>query len=313
MLNRATPEKWKEDYVKSISFYNDWYTWYASATYREQREKAGALVQTAFSVTKNLTDISPEAIRNHPSIIQVLRMATVPPIARDRLSGLSGVSRNVIENLENGKVGKVKTSDLEKITSRLKGMLDMDLFSWARGVRPADGHEEAMAFSVVVDRICSINSDPIIRNGQEERQLTTLRSFFEQKGYRLIEERDALNKDFRSLPEGYYAIHVNVAAKNEQGKSVKTPVDFLFKPQGDPSYKLPVLIECKSAGDAVNVNKRQQEEVTKAHRLKSTYGNQLQYIMFLCGYFNPAFLETIASESIDWVWEHRIEDFESLI
>lgn len=34
------------------------------------------------------------------------------------------------------------------------------------------------------------------------------------------------------------------------------------------------------------------------------------YILFLCGYFDSGYLGYEAAEGIDWVWEHRIDDFE---
>lgn len=72
---------------------------------------------------------------------------------------------------------------------------------------------------------------------------------------------------------------------------------------------MPILVEAKSAGDYTNVNKRRKEEATKVAQLRATYGDDVQYILFLCGYFDSGYLGYEAAEGIDWVWEHRIEDF----
>jgi hypothetical protein len=72
--------------------------------------------------------------------------------------------------------------------------------------------------------------------------------------------------------------------------------------------KLPLLIEAKSAGDFTNVNKRRKEEAMKINQLRKTYGPDVEYILFLCGYFDTGYLGYEAAEGIDWVWEHRIED-----
>ena len=45
------------------------------------------------------------------------------------------------------------------------------------------------------------------------------------------------------------------------------------------------------------------------HLLRWTYGQNVQYILFLCRYFDSGYLGYEAAEGIDWVWEHRIEDF----
>jgi len=39
-----------------------------------------------------------------------------------------------------------------------------------------------------------------------------------------------------------------------------------------------------------------------------TYGNRVQFNLFLCGYFDGGYLGYEATEGIDWVWEHRIDD-----
>ena len=72
------------------------------------------------------------------------------------------------------------------------------------------------------------------------------------------------------------------------------------------------MIEAKSAGDFTNTNKRRKEEATKVNQLRVRYGEDLQFILFLCGYFDAGYLGYEAAEGIDWIWEHRIEDMELL-
>lgn len=74
----------------------------------------------------------------------------------------------------------------------------------------------------------------------------------------------------------------------------------------------PLLVECKSAGDFTNTNKRRKEEAIKAAQLKTTYGTEIQFVLFLCGYFDTGYLGYEAAEGIDWIWEHRIDDFSKL-
>ena len=75
---------------------------------------------------------------------------------------------------------------------------------------------------------------------------------------------------------------------------------------------MPLLVEAKSAGDFANVNKRRKEEADKVSNLKRTYSGDLRYILFLGGYFDPGYLGYEAAEGIDWVWEHRTDDFAAL-
>ena len=79
-------------------------------------------------------------------------------------------------------------------------------------------------------------------------------------------------------------------------------------PKNARSTELPLLIEAKSAGDYANVNKRRKEEATKMNHLQRTYGRDVRFILFLCGYFDTGYLGYEAAEGIDWAWEHCPDD-----
>jgi hypothetical protein len=65
--------------------------------------------------------------------------------------------------------------------------------------------------------------------------------------------------------------------------------------------------------DAIsNCTTTRKEEATKITQLKATYGEDVVFVLFLCGYFDAAYLGYEAAEGIDWIWEHRIEDFNQL-
>jgi hypothetical protein len=96
------------------------------------------------------------------------------------------------------------------------------------------------------------------------------------------------------------------------GKAVNIPVDAVIQPKSATLPHLPILIEAKSAGDFTNVNKRRKEEAVKMSQLKAAYGEGVVFVLFLCGYFDAAYLGYEAAEGIDWIWEHRMEDLDQL-
>lgn len=69
--------------------------------------------------------------------------------------------------------------------------------------------------------------------------------------------------------------------------------------------RFPVSLICRPSETLQNWSK----VTTKLTQLKRTYGNRISFILFLCGYFDAGYLGYEASEGIDWIWEHRIEDF----
>jgi hypothetical protein len=103
---------------------------------------------------------------------------------------------------------------------------------------------------------------------------------------------------------------MNVVAGAE--RSVNVPIDVVIQPRQPQPSGFPILVEAKSAGDFTNTNKRRKEEATKVKQLRARYGENLPFILFLCGYFDSGYLGYEAAEGLDWVWEHRSEDLEKI-
>lgn len=307
-VNNNRPERWKEDIRRSIDFYNGWFLKFAPKTFREERGSAIEKVHDVINLTGGLKDCSSTTISQHPHILPVLRMCTAPPLARDRLVGLSGVRKYLITKIEKDKTippsydyNKV-LEELGSVSRVLRSMLDEDLFVWIEEERSATDDELYRAETVVADRLTGAVSDPIIRNAQEKRQLAAIADFLRILGYRELGE--SKRGDWQNLPRGTYAFRMNIPAVNQNGRKVNIPVDVVIQPLRESK---PLLIEAKSAGDFTNVNKRRKEEAQKVNQLRNTYGD-IRYILFLCGYFDSGYLGYEAAEGIDWVWEHRIED-----
>ena len=309
-MNSDKIDRWKADIQESIDFYNEWFLQFAPKTFREARDEAIKRVHNAIQITRGCKDCSAQIILQHPGVLSVLRMCTAPPLARDRLAGLSGVRRHLLTKIENekGKLswdeakGRRLQKELDSISRVLRKMLDRDLFVWLDTGRSATRDELYRAETVVADRLTGAFSDPIIRNAQEQRQLQAIASFLKTLGYRELTESE--RSDWRSLPKGTYGFRLNVPITSQNNRKVNIPVDAVVRPTSGGN---PLLIEAKSAGDFTNTNKRRKEEAQKFSQLCDTYGD-VNYILFLCGYFGSPYLGYEAAEGIDWVWEHRIED-----
>jgi hypothetical protein len=112
------------------------------------------------------------------------------------------------------------------------------------------------------------------------------------------------------MPPGTFAFrHIVVVGDR---RKVNIPIDVLIQPKQPRRSRIPLLIEAKSAGDFTNTNKRRKEEATKIHQIRATYGDEVQLVLFLCGYFDSGYLGYEAAEGLDWVWEHRIDDLMKL-
>lgn len=312
-VNLDKPNRWKRDIADSVDMYNDWFMRFAPEAFRSIRVETTEHVESALRATDNLRDISPELLIENPSLISTLRMATCPPLAVDRLIGLAGVSNNLVKRME--KDGKLPShmspkklrAELDEIGNLIEKMADPDIFTWLQDNKTPSERELYRAATVVADRLCGSRANPIIRNAQEQRQLEAIATWLSRKGYAEIKTGQKIR--FNEMKPGTFSFRTNVPVQ-VGGKQVNIPVDAAVKPFNSDLADLPLFFEAKSAGDFTNVNKRRKEEAVKMSQLRSTYGDNVQFNLFLCGYFNSGYLGYEAAEGIDWVWEHRIDDLE---
>ena len=312
-VNKNKPDRWKTDIAKSVDFYNDWFLRSAPQVFKETRLKTSTQVEQVLKLTANFTRLNPEVLQEYPTILPVLRMATCPPIARDRLIGLAGVPRNLVKSMEdNERVPPLMKplqlqENLKKIEKVIRDLLDSDIFVWLDRGDEGKTEEVLRAATIIADRLRGAEANPILRNAQEKRQLTSIQRWLQGRGYAFDEGTGS--RKFDELSPGTFMFHLNVPVhRATTNREIKMPIDVVVMPLSARLGDFPLLIEAKSAGDFTNTNKRRKEEATKVSQLRSTYGDSIRFILFLSGYFDSNYLEYEADEGIDWVWEHRIND-----
>ena len=316
-INSDKPHLWKADTRLSVDQFNAWFMKFAPQAYRDTRRKTIERVEQGLALTQELTSVTPRVLKANPGILPMLRMSTCPPLARDRLIGLAGSTRGFVGCLEEGKLppqmeqGAI-SAHLKKITGVLSQMLDTDIFPWLQEKRRPSEEERYRSSTIVADRLCGAVAEPIVRNAQEKRQLAVIEKYLVARGYRL--KAHPATTPLNQMEPGTFCFRLNVLVKPSvaDAKSIKMPIDAVIQPRRSKPPHLPILIEAKSAGDFTNVNKRRKEEAMKIAQLKATYGEGVIFVLFLCGYFDAAYLGYEAAEGIDWVWEHRTKDFDQL-
>ncbi len=341
-VNLDKPQNWKADVACSVDMYNDWFMNFAPSAFRSTRIQTTQAVEAALHKTGNLTDVKPAMLRAHPEILPTLRMSTCPPLAVDRLIGLAGVTPSLVKRMEQeGKLPvRMKAAKLDaelaKITVIIERLADPDIFVWLGRDAAATEVEIHRSATIIADRLCGAVANPIIRNAQEKRQLKEIKDWLEARGY--VEVLSGTGMKFNAMLPGTFSFRMNVPVNlnaevlqdveeeedgtavlelddellivEETGKksSVNIPVDAVIMPKAANAGDFPLFFEAKSAGDYTNTNKRRKEEAKKVSQLLSTYGKDVRFNLFLCGYFNSGYLGYTAADGIDWVWEHRIDD-----
>jgi hypothetical protein len=308
-VNLDKPQRWKEDTQRSVDYYNEWFLSFAPGAYRETRSKTTAYVEGILQRTENLKSLTPDLLQQHPDALEMLRMSTAPPIARDRLVGLAQVTKSLVENMEKEhRVSPHMAEDqlreeLGRMVATITRLIDRDIFIWLDTGKAPSHTDINRAATVVADRLSGMVSDPLIRNAQEKRQLDRMSEWLETRRYTVSDMRD-----IQEMQPGTYAHRVNVSAFQDSREVVNVPVDTIIMPRKASVGDLPLLVEAKSAGDFTNTNKRRKEEATKMRQLRNAYGPDVRFILLLGGYFDSGYLGYEAAEGIDWVWEHRMDD-----
>jgi hypothetical protein len=313
-VNLDKPHLWKKDTQASVDHYNKWFMKFAPKAFRDTRIRATKSVEQAILDSNDMRKLSPELLLSRPGILPTLRMSCCPPLAVDRLVGLACASKNLVGNMEEGKLA-VRMNEgelaihLASIVGVISKLLDPDIFVWIGDHRAPSADERRRASTIVADRLTGAVANPIIKNAQERRQLRVIAAHLTKKGY--VRKAHPPGAPLDTMAPGTFTFHYPVVTGNETHK-VNVSVDVLIQPHVLRPDRLPVMVEAKSAGDFTNTNKRRKEEAKKISQLKATYGEGICYIVFLCGYFDGGYLGYEAADGIDWVWEHRIRDLEQL-
>jgi hypothetical protein len=313
-VNLDKPQLWKKDTQASVDYYNRWFMQFAPKAFRDTRIEVTRKVEQAILACDNMRDLSPSLLLEQPGILPTLRMSCCPPLAVDRLVGLAGASKSLVLSMEESKLAVTMKKPalmlhLKNIVKVLKKLLDPDVFVWVPEKRVPSDEERHRASSIIADRLTGAVANPIIKNAQEKRQLTEIKRYLTAKGYARKPHPPGLS--LTEMEPGTFCFHYSVATGQATHK-VNVSIDALIQPRALRANRLPIMVEAKSAGDFTNTNKRRKEEAKKISQLKATFGPDILYIVFLCGYFDSGYLGYEAADGIDWIWEHRLQDFEQL-
>ena len=156
-VNRDKPDLWKDDIIKSVDLYNSWFMKFAPQAFRETLIEATKSVLAALAATNNLRDVTPETLRDHPAVLSTLRMSTCPPLARDRLVGLAGVSKSLVYTMEDDKRVPPTLNmaalmeQLTKIGVVVERLADPDIFIWLGKANEPTDAEVFRASTIVAD------------------------------------------------------------------------------------------------------------------------------------------------------------------
>jgi hypothetical protein len=241
--------------------------------------------------------------------LPTLRMCTAPPLAVDRLIGLAGASKNAVRRMEEGKLPtKMGATDLEaeliKTCRILSRLLDRDIFPWLEADQGPTDHERDRASTIVADRLCSAVVGDIVRSAQRKRQYSVLAGLLDSLAYHEVKGLGAAK--ITNYDPGTYSFDVLIPVA--MGSDALLPVDLLVNPIEPKATGARVLLDVLTAPDA-HLATRSASAAAKKHKwFGMTYGDEVPHILMLGGIYDASCLGFLASEGIDWIWQHRVDD-----
>jgi hypothetical protein len=299
-----SPPDWEADIRQSVSEYAAWYLQEAPMMWVAARKRAVDEAAEAMRTLNDFREVSVESLMGNPRVLSILRMAISPKMARDRFVEFVGLKKSLVLRMERDnalpkKQGEIG-GELQRLCDFVTPLLDPQLFPWVSGARAPRPEEREKALLVLGDRRAGAIYDSALRQGQEEKQKVLMREFLESRGF---EESFALAFE---MPPGTFGFGRTVRIALPNGRQRNLPCDCVVSPL-DPAMPL-ACVEMKSAGDYTNVNKRRKEEAEKHDALHRAYGDDVVFLLQLCGYFNVGYLDFEAHAGIDWAWDHRLSD-----
>lgn len=312
-VNADKPHMWKADAVQSAEGYDDWYLRHAAHAYRKARDETADHIEEILQHTGNLTAVTPQALRQNPTMLATLRMMTSPPISRDALVVLTRASATLVTAMEReGHIPShlfdtVVDDELRKIGETIMHLADRDIFSWLDGGYHLTGTQIRRAALIAADRLCLAGAETVVRDARKQRQLSSLKMWLHGRGYGFVEPGRRLG--FDRMDPGSFTFGLNVPVM-QAGKTIPQalPIDVAIMPLNASAGDLPLLLDTRSSGDYARANKRRVEDADKFTSLRATYGANARFVLHLSGYFDTGYLGYVAAEGIDWVWEHRVAD-----
>ncbi|HSZ54734.1 MAG TPA: XamI family restriction endonuclease [Tepidisphaeraceae bacterium] len=311
-VNADKPHLWKADIAASVDRFNQWFLRFAPLTFRSTRVQTTESVKAALLATDDLRNLDVQTLRANPGAIRTLRMCTAPPIAVDRLIGLSSANKSLIGRMESGQLAKrmkeeVLIEHLSSVCRVIEKLLDRDIFPWLdSGSDPTD-HDRVRAATIIADRWCAAEASSISERARANQQISVISRFLESLGYR--EVKDCGRCVATTHEPGTYGRSVPVPVAT--GRKWLVPFDIAVLPPPDESLQGPVLIDVESPACIWAARRRARSIIQKQQLLQTTYGDSLSYLVMFGGVLDAGVLGMLAAAGTDWIWQHRIEVYDA--
>jgi hypothetical protein len=270
--------------------------------------KANAFIYNiAFNLTDGFTNISDTAILTDSRIIKTLRYAIAPTISQMKFGqfvGLNSVSKFEKSKLTSG----VGFTNLKKVATNItifvNKNIDKTRFIWINDsslrTPSAESYAKKWTCSIAADQ----NAETTYRNWRKDKQENSAHEKIESLGYTKVNFKGVVEKE-DDLKIGTYTYEIRVKGRTTQ------KADIICKSR--KTGKL-VLVEAKAVGVELDATKRIKECCDKANDWRSSANlSDPTVVSLIAGFFTENNIRNLKSSGIKIIWEHKLDELESIL
>jgi XamI restriction endonuclease len=258
-------------------------------------------------LTEGFSKITSDSVLADSRIIKTLRYSVAPSISQMKFGQFFG--RNTIEDYERAKLsaGTGKHRELAKIAGQIAQFatehLDSSRFCWVadNSLHSDIAHKYAKMWtcSIAADQ----NAQTAYRTWRKEQQEQAIVAKLVELGY--------VKSCFCGIIENYTDINIGEYTQETKVKG-RTVQKADVTCRSKHSNKL-VLIEAKAVGVELDAVKRIKECSDKANDWASGRGlDSPDVVVVIAGFFTPGNISNLQASNVRVVWEHRLDDLETL-
>ena len=278
------------------------------AMYENAVLQNGELYDIASKLTNNFTDITKNSILEDSRIIKILRYSIAPTISQMKFGQFFGI--NSIGVYENSKLTGSSRSYrklvliAEKIADFANENIDKSRFIWiddkSLNSKLSCEYAKKWTCSIAADQ----NAQTSYRNWRKEQQEQAIISKLVSTGYTKSSFTGVL-KNKTDINLGEYTSEIRV-----KGRTIQK-ADVVFR---NKKNKKLFLIEAKAVGVEIDATKRIKECCDKANdwRSSESLGNP-EIVTVIGGFFNERNIANLEASNVSIIWEHRLNDLDSML
>lgn len=285
---------WEPDAGTEHIHFRSWLQSHGPRVYAAHRAMALADVESALRATSNLTKIDRKTIANCPEVLELLRVASSPPLSSHQLAGAA-------TSPWRGNLEVVGPNGIEPALQGIRGLLDQEILDAVSCFCRHQCFARAHAIRLMADRLTNRNVERQLEAEWRIHSRRMLLDYLTRIGYTEVSKE--IGDPVTLSDAGTCWFESSVDGESEQ-------TDLLATVRVQPmrySVGRSTIVVCAPSTGAYSADSYLGRLMHSLHRRNHTRDGG-RVVVFLSGIWKLNALEFLSEARIDWYWGHRPND-----